>query len=132
MKILIFLTCLLFFYILPLIFNNDVLAATDSPLTSCTDGYGIDTAIGCIPFENTRSLAQFILSWGIGIAGGVALILIVIAGFQIITSSGNPQKLSAGKELLTAAVMGIVLLLFGIYLLRLIGADILNIPEFGN
>jgi len=47
---------------------------------------------------------------------------------MIITSGGNPQRLQAGKELLTAAVMGVVLLLFGAYILNLIGVEILKIP----
>ena len=99
--------------------------------TKESDSGKIATAIGCIPITSTGQFTKFFLGWGMGITGGIALILIVVAGFQIITSGGNPQKLNAGKELLTAAVMGIVLLLFGMYLLRLIGVDILNIPEFG-
>ncbi len=102
-----------------------------SPL--CTGGEGeIDTAIGCIPVSNTKEFARFYLRWGLGIGGGVALILIVIAGLQITTSAGDPKKLQAGKELLTAAIMGLVLLIFSAFILRLIGVDILKIPGFGG
>ncbi len=65
-----------------------------------------------------------------GIAGGAAFLLIVVAGFQIITSSGDPKRLQAGKELLTAAIAGLVLLIFSLFILRLIGVDVLGIlPE---
>jgi hypothetical protein len=101
----------------------------------CRDGVGgvakgIDTAIGCIPVlgENgTQGITRFILQWGIGIAGGIALLLILYAGFLIMTSSGNPQRVQAGKELLGAAVSGILLLIFSTFILRFVGVDILGI-----
>jgi len=93
-------------------------------------GEGIQTAIGCVPFGNTNLLTKYILRWGIGIAGGIAFILMIYAAFLIITSSGDPKKLASGKELLVAALSGLLLLLFSVFLLRLIGQDILNIPGF--
>lgn len=99
---------------------------------------GINTAIGCIPFADssgnpaTQLFVTFLLRWGMGIAGGVALILIVYAGILILTSGGNPQKLTAGKELLTAAITGLLLLVFGAFVLDFIGVNILNIPGFGQ
>lgn len=93
---------------------------------------GIRTAIGCIPVENTQELTKFLLSVGLGISGGIALLLIVYAGFLIMTSQGNPQRLQAGKELLTAALSGLLLVVFSATLLRLIGVNILRIPGFGQ
>ena len=90
----------------------------------------IATAIGCIPFGNTQDLATFFLVWGLGVGGGIALILIVVAGYMVTTSSGNPQRLQAGKELLTAAITGLVMLLFAVYILRVVGVQILRIPGF--
>jgi hypothetical protein len=51
----------------------------------------------------------------------------VYAGFIIMTSSGSPKKLAAGKELLTAAISGLLLLVLGAYLLRLVGVELLGI-----
>ncbi|OGM13139.1 hypothetical protein A2V80_03440 [Candidatus Woesebacteria bacterium RBG_16_39_8b] len=75
---------------------------------------------------------RFILRWGIGIAGGIAFILIIVAAFQITTSSGDPKKLQAGRELLTSAIAGLVLLILSALILRIIGVNILNIPGFGS
>jgi hypothetical protein len=88
------------------------------------------TAIGCIPVENQVELVRFILRWAMGIAGGIALLLIVYAGFLITTSQGIPQRLQAGKELLTATLAGVVLILFSVYILYFIGYDILGISSF--
>jgi len=98
----------------------------------CEDGVSIDTAIGCIPVANTNEFIGFLLTWGIGIAGGVAFLLILFAGFQIITSGGDPKRLQAGKELLTAAIAGLLLLIFSVFILRIVGVNILGLPEFGG
>jgi len=89
------------------------------------------TAIGCIPIRGGQEMTAFILGWAIGIAGGIAFILIIVAAFQIITSSGDPKKLQAGRELLTSAIAGLLLLIFSVFILRIIGVKLLGIPGFG-
>lgn len=97
---------------------------------TCDGGNGVDTAIGCIPINNQNALIGFFLRWGIGIGGGIAFLLIIVAGFQIITSRGDPNRLKAGQELMTSAIAGLLLLIFSIVILRIIGFDILNIAAF--
>ena len=95
--------------------------------TSSADSGKIATALGCIPVDTPKAFIDYLLSWSFGIAGGIAFVLIIYAGFLIMTSAGDPRRLQAGKELLTAAIMGLLLLVFGFYLLRLIGVNILGI-----
>lgn len=90
----------------------------------------INTAIGCIPFSTESGLFTFILGWAVGIAGGLAFILIIVAGFMYITSGGDPKKAQAARELMTAAISGLLLLLFSGFLLRIIGVEILKLPGF--
>lgn len=71
-----------------------------------------------------------IVNTSTGIGGAIAFILIVIGGFQIILSSGNPERVKAGKEMITSAIAGLLLIIFAVFILKLIGADILKIPEF--
>lgn len=99
---------------------------------SCNEGKGIDTAIGCIPIGNSSELIGFILRWAIGIGGGIAFLLMVYAGFIIMTSTGNPERLKGGQELLTSALAGLIMLIFSVFILRIIGIDILQIPGFGG
>ena len=91
----------------------------------------IDTAIGCIPLEGS-GLVGFILGWAIGIGGGIAFLLMIYAGFLMMTSQGDPKRLQAGQELLTSAIMGLILLIFSVFILRLIGVDILGIPGLSS
>jgi hypothetical protein len=116
-----------------LLIPKSVLA--DTGIVTCPSGdQGFDTAIGCVPFvnssgeANTNSIAAFFLKWGLGVAGGVAFVLMVFAAFQIMTSSGDPRRLQAGKELLTSAIAGLLLIIFSVYILRIVGVDILKIP----
>ena len=92
------------------------------------NGGGIDTAIGCIPVENPEDFIGYILGWAIGVGGGIAFLLIVVAGLQIMTAQGQPDKLQAGRELLTSAISGLIMLIFSVFILRIIGVNILGIP----
>lgn len=98
----------------------------------CSDDSKINTAIGCIPVENINDLANFFLGWALGIGGGIAFLLILYSGLMIMTSTGDPKRLQAGRELLTSAISGLLLIVFSVFLLRLIGVEILNIPGFGG
>lgn len=92
---------------------------------------GVNTALGCIKVHDTTAFLGWLLGWAVGVAGGIAFLLIVVAIFQIMTSAGNPEKIKGGKELLTAAISGLLFIIFSIFLLELIGVKILAIPGLG-
>lgn len=95
-------------------------------------GTKLNTAIGCIDLlSSNEAFLGSILGWAVGIGGGIAFLLIIYSGFMIMTASGNPERLQAGRELLTSAISGLILLVFSIFLLRLIGVDILGLNKFG-
>lgn len=94
----------------------------------CADQESIDTAIGCIPVKSDQKFAEFVLSWAMGIGGGVAFLLGIVAGFIIMTSSGDPQRLNSGKALLMAALSGLFLLLGSAFILRIVGVELFGIP----
>lgn len=88
------------------------------------------TAIGRIQTDPTGFIKD-IFAIALGIAGGVAFLLMVIGAFRMITSGGNPDALNGGRELLTSAVVGLLFITFSVLLLKIIGVDILKIPGFG-
>jgi len=101
------------------------------PTAQC-GGTGINTAIGCIPFTDTTDFVGHIFQFAIGIGGGIAFLLIVYSGFLIMTSTGNPERLQQGKELMTSAISGLILLIFSVFVLKLLGVNILKLPGFGS
>jgi hypothetical protein len=98
----------------------------------CTENNDSWTAIGCVPTSNTTEFVGWLIGQAIGVAGGIAFLMMIFASFIIITSTGNPERLQQGKELLGSALGGLLFIIFSIYLLRLIGVSILQIPGFGQ
>lgn len=91
------------------------------------------TAIGCIETSPSgeHGFVTVFLRFGVGIAGGIAFLLILWGGFQMITSAGNPEVLNSAKELIGSAIGGLLMIIFSLFLLRLIGFNILGLPGFG-
>jgi hypothetical protein len=90
---------------------------------------GTWTALGCIETDLGAFFSK-LLTLSIGIAGGIAFLLILFGGFQILISAGNPEQMNAGREIITSAIAGLLLIIFSVFLLRLVGYDILRIPGF--
>ncbi len=97
---------------------------------SCATSGGIWTAVGCV-YPNVKDfIEKTVLGFGIGLAGFVALLCIIYAAFRLQTSQGNPENIKKAQELLTSCIMGLMLIIFAVFILRLIGVDILKIPFF--
>lgn len=95
----------------------------------CDQEKGILTAIGCIHTSPAGFVKDF-LTFVIGISGGLAFLMMLLGAFQMLTSAGNPDALNAGKDRLTNAIIGLLIVIFAVLLLQIIGADILHIPGF--
>ncbi len=94
-------------------------------------GYvGVWTSIGCVSSNIGGFIQNTMLTWGIGFAGGISLLCIMYAAFMMQTSSGNPEKIKKAQQLMTSCIMGLMLILFSVFILRLIGVTILKIPGF--
>lgn len=89
----------------------------------------IDTAIGTIS-TSINDVVMTIFKIILGISGGVAVLLIIGAGYQMMTSQGNPEKVKEARERLTSAIIGLVFILFSVAILQIIGVDILQLPGF--
>jgi len=89
---------------------------------------GIDTALGCIKVGSGNDLITSVLRLATGVGGGLALALILYGVFIVTTSAGSPDKLKAGSEIITSAVIGLIFILLSIFLVNLIGINILGIP----
>ncbi|OGD84947.1 hypothetical protein A2165_02030 [Candidatus Curtissbacteria bacterium RBG_13_40_7] len=85
-----------------------------------------NTALGRITAE-IGPFASKILAIAVGLAGGIALILMVIGAIRVLTSSGDQQKLNAGREMIVAALAGLLFLIFSVVIMRFIGLNILDI-----
>lgn len=78
------------------------------------------------PQNFVQTLFRILMS----ISGGIALILIISSGYQIMTSQGDPEKIKAGRERFISAIVGLLFLIFSLVILEIIGVNILRIPGF--
>ena len=110
--------------------NGSSSGAGANPCTTGPDGR-CPTALGNLPIT-VKGLANRILQIGIGVAGGIALILIVIGAIRVLVSQGDQQKLNGGREMIVAAVAGLLFLIFATLILQFIGINILKgVPGIG-
>jgi hypothetical protein len=92
---------------------------------------GIWTAIGCIKRNPSDIMSRF-LSLGLMMAGGVTLLIILFASFELSTSQGDPKRITEAKDRLVAAVTAILFIIFSVTILQFIGTTTLRIPGFGG
>ncbi len=92
---------------------------------------GIQTGVGLISTD-AASFINSIFTIILSISGGIALILIIVSGYQLSLSSGNPEKVKEAQGMLTAAIVGLVFIIFSVAILQIIGVDILGgiLPTF--
>lgn len=125
-----------FFVLLSLVFifflsaNQINAAAYNCDPTNGTAGSGVQTAIGCISTsaDGSGGFFESIIRLFVGLGGGLALILMLYGVFIVTTSAGIPDKLKEGSEIITSAIAGLIFVLLSVFLLNLIGINILGLP----
>jgi len=68
----------------------------------------------------------------LGLSGAIALLLIIVAGYRLMISRGNPENLQNAREQLTAAIVGLLFVIFAFVILQVIGINFLGISSFGQ
>jgi hypothetical protein len=66
----------------------------------------------------------------LSVSGGIALLLIIRAGYWLMTSGGQPEKINNARDQLIAAIVGLIFLIFSLVMLQVIGVEILKAPCF--
>lgn len=94
---------------------------------ACAASGGYWTGIGCLKTDLVGFTGS-IIGVGIGVGGAATLLCIIYAAFILQTSRGNPEKIKKAQESLRACISGLLLIIFSIFILRLIGVTILQIP----
>lgn len=88
-----------------------------------------DSAIGGIstdPVGFIKKLFAVLLS----LAGGVVVIMLILSGYKLMMSSGNPEKVKEAQESITSAIVGLLFIIFSLVILQFIGVDLLHLPGF--
>ena len=73
---------------------------------------------------NIGEFIKYLYEWGIALGGVATFIAFVIAGFQYITSVGNPQTMKDAIDRIKSAMFGLVMLLSAYVLLNTINPEL--------
>jgi len=118
--------------------KEDVIASCkdkDTEYCRCTDCVvnknGYWSAIGCVRFDSFSGfITDNLFPIAIGFAGMFALLCIIYSAFMMQTSQGSPEKIKKAQENLTSCILGLMIIIFSVFILRFIGVNILRIPGF--
>ncbi len=132
MKFIFFLLILFLISTSPVLANEMFCTDTGAVTSEITDSDGnpnrLYTSLGCLEIDEPNKTIEFFLEWSLGITGGIALLMLIYATIQTITSGGNPEKIKGAKELFMAVLGGVLLLIFSAFILRVAGVEIFNLP----
>lgn len=109
-------------------YEHDKLKKELDSCLDCANKGGYLSAIGCIPLQTNSLLASFLLKIGISFAGILALLCIIYGAITLQISQGNPEKVKKAREMMTACILGLLVIIFSIFILRVVGVNILKIP----
>ena len=91
------------------------LAATFDP--NDVSGSGLST-------QNLSTSINKIIAWALGSLGLIAVILIVYGGFMWMTAGGNEERISKAKQIISAAIIGLVIILLAAAIVYFIGSGV--------
>lgn len=64
-------------------------------------------------------------------AGLLLLVYLVYGGLQLLTSGGDPKKVESGKQIITNAFIGLIIIFFAFWLVQIVGL-FLGLEGIGN
>lgn len=75
---------------------------------------------GTLRFESLGDILTIALQYLFPLAGFLLFLFLVFGGFQLLTSSGDPKKVEAGRNRITYAVVGFVLLIASYWITKIV------------
>lgn len=93
-------------------------------LFKCTE---VASAIGNLNVEQPQGFIAQLFSIILALGGVITLFLLIYAGYLLLTSGGDKQKVYHAREIITSALAGLLFIVFSVVILEVIGVDILKI-----
>ena len=97
-------------------------------LSPCADNE-VQTDFGCFPNDPVGFTQKF-YGFGLGFIGMCALLGLILGGYDVMTSKGNPHRLNVGKSYIYYSIAGLLLAIFGFVIIQGLMVDILKVPGF--
>lgn len=101
----------------------------NTPAWSSGNCEKVKTGLGITFGTSAPEIGKGLLGLLVTIGGAIAFIIIIITGYRLMTSQGDPEKIKAAREQLTSAIVGLLFIIFSISILSFLGVDVLGIFE---
>lgn len=99
-------------------------SGSDWQSTQCKapDGSGMDSATYCGDYTLNDFVRLAILAsqWILGIVGSLSLIMFIYGGFMFLISSGSSDKVGQAKKIITAAIIGLIIVFSSWLIIRFV------------
>ncbi len=82
--------------------------------------------------SDIASMAITISNWIFGIVGSLTLLMFVYGGFMFLISAGSSDKVSSAKKIITAAVVGLVIVFASYVIINFILGTVLGVGFTGT
>ncbi len=106
--------------------------AAQNPFCNTNPLTGIRTGLGCVQSQATIPFINQLVRWTVSLASLAAFGLIIYAGFTMVTAQGDVKKVKSAQEILTAAIMGLILIVSAVVILNFVGMEILHLNLLGG
>lgn len=89
------------------------------------------TGLNCNAGTSINQLIRTVINWLLAIAFGVAVLFLIIGGFQYIVSAGNEEAAEKGKGTAVNALIGIVIIILSYVIVNVVANLVSNVGS-GN
>lgn len=100
--------------------------ATHAQTTFSVESVGAQIGLGDADLKET---VINILNWLLGIMALVAVVMIIIGGFTWLTAGGNEEKVDKAKKIISAAVIGLIIVLLAWAVVIFVARTTANVTE---
>ena len=70
-----------------------------------------------------------IIQWVLGILALIAVVMVIIGGFQWMTAGGNEEKVEKAKKVISAAVIGLIIVLLAWAIVIFVARTTANVTQ---
>lgn len=85
------------------------------------------TVFGCVG-TTQGGFVDFLVSFLSSLSVGIAFLGIIYGGIKVMLARGNPEELNEGRRYIYGAIVGLLVVFFAVFLVRIVGKDILKLP----
>lgn len=79
--------------------------------------------------QNLNQIVAWFYYFIVGIAGFAAFVMMIVGGFQYLTSAGNPAQISDAKDRILKALLGLLIILASWLILQVINPELIILTE---